>query len=139
VDRSGLWWTSYYYRAHGPTSRFPLVRKGGGPTTIELTWRSPALGSGETAGTILVDGDPIGELRPNTEWKTERFEMPTAETPARGVSWIEIRWPPALLPGSEGIEAAARDVERGIPFLLLPVFAEVHSFHALSGSVPADG
>jgi hypothetical protein len=131
ADRSGLWWSSFFHRAYHPVSRFPLVcRAAGEPVALELTWRTPAGGEGDAEGGVLVNGTPVAGLRRSSGWTTQRVPLDAGVLRA-GMNTIEIRWPLAPGPGATGIERAARDLERGLPYLLLPAFAEIHSFRAV--------
>jgi hypothetical protein len=130
ADRSGLWWSSFFHRAYEPSSRFPLVcRSAAEPVVLELTWRTPAAGEGGEAGAVLVNGVPVADLRSGSRWITQRLALDT-HLLREGINTIEIRWPIVLGPGEAGLERAAADLERGLPYLLLPAFAEVHSFRA---------
>jgi len=131
ADRSGLWWSSFFHRVYDPVSRFPLVcRSAGEPVTLELTWRTPAPEAVNREGTVMVNGIPVADLRSNSRWITQRLTL-DAGLLREGMNTIEVRWPVALGPGEDGIERAASDLERGLPYLLLPTFAEIHSFRAL--------
>jgi hypothetical protein len=130
ADRSGLWWSSFFQRVYDSTSRFPLVcHSTGEPVALELTWRTPAAGEGGAEGAVLVNGSPVANLRPSSRWITQRLPL-AAGLLQEGMNTIEIRWPVALGRGEAGIERAASDLERGLPFILLPAFAEIHAFRA---------
>jgi hypothetical protein len=58
-----------------------------------------------------------------------------AESLKAGVNALEIRWPLGTRPGEAGIENAARDLEAGLPYSLLPTFAEINSL-AVSVAAP---
>lgn len=135
ADRSGLWWSAFFYRAYHPVSRFPLVcRSAEEPAALELTWRTPAGDAGDAGdaeGAVLVNGSSVAALRPSPRWTTHRVALDPGLL-REGLNKIEIRWPLALGPGAAGLERAARDVEQGRPYLLLPAFAEIHSFRAVS-------
>lgn len=134
ADRSGLWWSSFFYRAYHPVSRFPLVcRSAEEPAALELTWRTPAGGEGDAEGAVSVNGSTVAVLRLSPRWTTQRVAL-DPDILREGLNTIEIRWPLALGSGAAGLERAARDVEQGRPYLLLPAFAEVHSFRAVPGT-----
>lgn len=79
---------------------------------------------------MLVNGLPVADLRSSSRWITQRLTLGTGIL-REGMNTIEVRWPVTLGPGEAGIERTASDLERGLPYLLLPAFAEIHSFRAL--------
>lgn len=140
--REGLWYPHFYYRAYAPVSRFPLLVNGAARVALELTFRQhsgrcagdpAASGGGEEAGdagTLTVNGVALGPLPMSDRWTTRRFLAPaTALRP--GVNWLEVRWPLRFQPAAAALDEQARRIEKGLPYCLLSVCGEIHSFTAV--------
>jgi hypothetical protein len=143
--REGLWHPHFYYLAYAPLSRFPLVADGTADVALELTFRQRAGGTlrgpktaaqgGGAAdtrdtGTLLVNGFALGSLPMSDRWTTRRLLAP-ASTLRPGVNWIEVRWPLRPAARASALDEQARRIERGVPYCLLSVYGEIHTFTAV--------
>jgi hypothetical protein len=123
---------AFYHRAHSPVSEFSFVCAAAAPVTLQLVCRRPA--GGDESCAVLVNGSQVASLALTGAWMTHRILVP-AESLKAGVNALEIRWPLGTRPGEAGIENAARDLEAGLPYSLLPTFAEIDSL-AVSVAAP---
>lgn len=128
ADRNWLWWPGQYYRACSPVSRFPLVCDSAQPVALRLTCRRPG-GKGPDGGSVWINGALLQELPATAVWKTYDLQVPGGLL-REGVNTVEIRWPLELNRGDEEIDRVALTLEQGLPYQLLPVFGEIHSFRA---------
>jgi hypothetical protein len=143
--REGLWHPHFYYLAYAPLSRFPLVVDGTADVALELTFRQRAGGTrrgpktaaqgggaadARDTGTLLVNGFALGSLPMSDHWTTRRLLAP-ASTLRPGVNWIEVRWPLRPAAGASALDEQARRIERGVPYCLLSVYGEIHTFTAV--------
>ncbi len=143
ADRDWLDWTGHFCRAHTLTSRYPWVSRSSCEVSFKLTCRqtprvaSEPGGPDEAGGTaspgechLRVNGACVAHFSLTPEWSTVRFSAPAGLVRA-GVNWLEIQWARDLPDGEKEVERIALDHERGLPFSLLPVFAEISSLHAV--------
>ena len=136
ATRERRWAPHFYYRAYTLVSRFPLVSAGGDPAVLAVTYRQPGavptgdlLDPDDGAGTLAINGTAVARLPMAASWATREALTP-AGLLRRGVNWIELCWPLRLPPAAPAIEHQARQIEKGLPYCLLPVCGEIHSFTA---------
>jgi hypothetical protein len=140
ATRERLWDPHFFYQAYTLSCRFPLVCAGGDPALLELTYRqpgarqagAPAAGPVEDPGgfgALWINGTALDPLPMAAGWATRQILVP-AGLLRHGVNWIEVRWPLRLPPAAAALDHQARRIEKGLPYCLLPVCGEIHSFTA---------
>lgn len=129
VNRDWIPGRNHYYRAHAPQSEFAFVCKA--PSTVELRviCRRPEGAPPDEPCGLAINGTRIGEIDATADWRSFRVTLESDLLHA-DVNSVEIHWPWRTRAGEEGLEQAARDLEAGLPYELLPIFGEIHSLTA---------
>jgi hypothetical protein len=123
AERERVWSDLAYFRSYAPVARFPFASRAASPVEIRITCRRPP-GEEPAEALVRLNGEALQGLPITDRWQTWRI----AATVPPGVSWIEIAWPLRLTTAESALEKAAREIERGLPHCLLPVFGEIHTF-----------
>jgi hypothetical protein len=140
-----LGWPNYrlprdigYFTAFWPESRFVFVGEAGYVVNLCLTCRLPKPAPRETSITVKLNGIPQVEIIIGTEWTTWDISLP-GEAVRDGVNEVVVRWPMPEFHCAEALsKVTASFCEMQFPDFF-PIFGEIHSFTASSGSeVPTD-
>jgi hypothetical protein len=129
TDRDWLWRPNRYHRAHAPVSRFSLVCSSQAAVALRIVCRRPDGAAPAGPCELSVNGESVGELAAGTEWRAWELTLP-AQAVREGLNSLELRWPLRTAPGESGLQRAARNIEAGLDYQLLPVFGEIHTLTA---------
>jgi hypothetical protein len=130
TNRDWIWRRHHYYRAHAPLSEFAFICSASSPVSLQIVCRRPEGVPPDGPCGLAVNGMRIGDIDATADWRSFRFNL-EPEVLREGVNSVEIHWPWRIRPGEEGLQQAARDLEAGLPYELLPLFGEIHSLTAM--------